>query len=134
MDQFACSCPCTCTQLKYKLTFCFCMLPANPRRTFKSTHTTMNRQKSVKVKPSVAGNRALRAHNRDAERKKMRDETFTRHRNLSAMSPLRENRVNVKVVGKAYFITKQFFLRLPGRPYFYLPNLFFLGKRILSTN
>ena len=54
------------------------------------------RQESLKHKPSIAGNRAIRAHKRDVERKMLRDETLNRHRNLSAMSPLKENARNVK--------------------------------------
>ncbi|KAI0224195.1 hypothetical protein LSAT2_024799 [Lamellibrachia satsuma] len=57
----------------------------------------MNRQQeSLKHKPSIAGNRAIRAHKRDVERKMLRDETLNRHRNLSAMSPLKENARNMK--------------------------------------
>ena len=57
----------------------------------------MNRQQeSLKHKKSVAGNRSLRAHKRDVERKIHRDETLSRHRNLSAMSPLKENVRNLK--------------------------------------
>ena len=44
----------------------------------------------------MAGNRSLRAHKRDVERKIHRDETLSRHRNLSAMSPLKENVSNLK--------------------------------------
>jgi len=63
----------------------------------------MNRQQeSLKHKKSVAGNRSLRAHKRDVERKIHRDETLSRHRKLSAMSPLKEKVSNLKqdVTGK----------------------------------